>query len=86
MPTEPSPARDGSDDAARGGAPLFGEPARPTVAWCPHCGAPLDVGSFVQEYWTSEVRVFHCWCSACDFVADVTPTERVVTHEPAHTE
>jgi hypothetical protein len=44
------------------------------------------VGSFVQEYWTSEVRVFHCWCSACDFVADVTPTERVVTHEPAHTE
>ena len=60
--------------------------AAPPVAWCAHCGAPLGVESFVQEYWTSETRVFHCWCSVCDFVAEVTPTERIVTHEPVHTE
>jgi hypothetical protein len=54
------------------------------VSFCPRCGAELDVQAFVQEYWTADARVFHCWCRACDFVCDVMPTERVVTHEPAH--
>jgi hypothetical protein len=82
VPTGPKPEADEAGDAA--GAPA--EPGRPAVAWCPHCGAELDVRSFVQEYWMPEARVFHCWCSVCGFVADVTPAERVLTHEPAHTE
>lgn len=54
------------------------------VRFCPHCGADLDVEAFVQEYWTAQARVFHCWCDDCRFVCEVIPTGRVVTHEPAH--
>ncbi|MGH3661478.1 MAG: hypothetical protein ACRDT8_06395 [Micromonosporaceae bacterium] len=56
----------------------------PPVAYCPRCGAALDVAAFVQEYWTAHARVFHCWCHECHFTCDVTPTHRVVSHEPAH--
>lgn len=54
------------------------------VRFCPHCGQNLDVESFVQEYWTSDSRMFHVWCEDCGSVFDVRPTERVTTHEPAH--
>lgn len=54
------------------------------VRFCPHCGAALDVHAFLQEYWTAGSRVFHVWCDECTSVFDVTPTERVTTHEPAH--
>jgi hypothetical protein len=72
------------------GAPPRGETAaidddvQALVGFCPHCGAQLDVQSFVQEYWTADERVFHVWCEQCRYVFDVRPTARVTTHEPAH--
>lgn len=59
------------------------DPTAP-VAFCPHCGRSLDHQAFVQEYWTGQSRVFHLWCRACRFTADVVPTERMLGHEPAH--
>jgi hypothetical protein len=56
----------------------------PPVGFCPHCGRPLDVTDFVQEYWAAQTRVFHVWCRACQFTADVVPTKRMFGHEPAH--
>lgn len=70
--------------AAEAGAARPEDESDHVVGYCPHCGASLDVQAFVQEYWTSNVSVFHCWCQACLFVCDVTPTDRVVTYEPAH--
>ncbi len=58
--------------------------SRPPVAFCPHCGRSLNHQAFVQEYWTGQSRVFHLWCRACRFTADVVPTERMLGHEPAH--
>lgn len=57
---------------------------RPPVGFCPHCGQPLDVTAFVQEYWAAQSRVFHLWCRACRFTGDVIPTERMLGVEPAH--
>lgn len=54
------------------------------VLFCPRCGDELDANSFVQEYWTAQLRVFHCWCENCLFVCEVVPTIRMVTHEPEH--
>ncbi|WP_300017564.1 hypothetical protein [Pseudonocardia sp.] len=54
------------------------------MAFCPHCGRSLNHQAFVQEYWTGQSRVFHLWCRACRFTADVVPTERMLGHEPAH--
>jgi hypothetical protein len=71
-------------------APLEGEATaidddvKGLVQFCPHCGAELDVQSFVQEYWTADARLFHVWCERCRHVFDVRPTARVTTHEPAH--
>ncbi len=61
-------------------APLGAGPVR----FCPHCGEPLDVQAFVQEYWTADARRFHVWCDDCGQVFDVQATDRVTTHEPAH--
>ena len=54
------------------------------VRFCPHCGEPLDLQAFVQEYWSAEARRFHVWCDDCGHVFDVQQTIRVLTHEPAH--
>lgn len=75
-----TPAPDADPAAAPDGT---GE-QRPPVRFCPHCGSALDVESFVQEYWTSDARMFHVWCEDCGSVFDLRPTERVTTHEPAH--
>lgn len=73
-----------TDLAGPGAAPAAGDAAVPPVRFCPHCGAPLDVQSFVQEYWTADARRFHVWCDDCGHVFDIEVTERVTTHEPAH--
>lgn len=54
------------------------------VTSCPRCGAAYDARGFVQEYWTSERRVFSCWCASCHFVCDVVVVDRVLAFEPEH--
>jgi len=51
---------------------------------CPQCGRRFEARDFVQEYWTSERRVFSCWCAACRFVCDVIVVDRVLAFELEH--
>ena len=67
-----------------GEAAAIDDEVQALVKFCPHCGAELDLQSFVQEYWTAAARLFHVWCEQCRFVFDIRPTARVTTHEPAH--
>lgn len=69
---------------ARAGVDGASEANGSPIGFCPRCGRELDVQAFVQEYWTAQSRVFHLWCKACRFTADVIPTEQMLGHEPAH--
>lgn len=68
---EPTPADVGLGRVEGSGSPQF----------CPRCGAPLrNPDSFIQELWTADVTLFHCWCRECWFVFNVVLVERMVGH------
>lgn len=44
------------------------------VESCPSCGTPYtDEGSFIGGFWSGTATNYHCWCSKCSFVCDITP-------------
>lgn len=44
------------------------------VESCPSCGTDYtDEGSFIGGFWSGTVTNYHCWCSKCSFVCDITP-------------
>lgn len=51
--------------------------------FCTRCGNGLDLAS---EFWEGADRRFYCWCAACGWTGEITPTssESVVGHEPEH--
>jgi len=49
---------------------------------CPQCGAPPALAT---EFWEGSARRFYCWCSACGWTGEITPTgATAVGHEPEH--
>ena len=52
---------------------------------CANCGSPIDDESgMVVEYWESDRRIYHVWCSACGWAGDVVTIDRLIGHEPDH--
>jgi hypothetical protein len=85
----PRPSRDPhfGEDSNRGWFPNDAEAhRRDAPQHCPACGTHLSVTDGGQglavEYWTAADRVFVTYCSQCHWTGDITPTTRVVGHEP----
>ena len=58
---------------------------RDAPRFCPRCAAPLAGGGIATEFWEADDRRFHCWCGACGWTGEITPTGDVaVGHEPEH--
>ncbi len=49
---------------------------------CPNCAANLADGISV-EYWEASRRVYHTWCSDCDWAGDIVRVRRMLGHEAA---
>jgi hypothetical protein len=59
---------------------------RDAPRFCPSCGARLATGGLAVELWEADARVFYCWCGACRWTGEVSPSpgQGVVGHEPEH--